>query len=394
VNVKPDAMLTLFIPLQRRTVNVFLLCLLALVTGCSSCYVPVMGGFEPFVETWVRFDENAGVRPDSVVPPPSYCGPVPETVDFYYRTKVDGVVHKLPSVAVRKNMPKEFLSNPALILYFELDKNRQPVVLFNMKLSDTTIKLIAHDETAAEKLQREKDEKLYLSIKYRDVKGVKEALAQGASVIQPWMYDPPPRGRFTATTYQDHNHDWIIFSYAIKTNNIEIIDAVTSGGAPFRDDLKETAFYQDFIKEFYSFRSDEKYVSADIARVLLKNGANPNYGRNIPFYERWSEELINQSTWYARYPELAPPPIDRIIYTAVLKNDPDLVKVLLEYGAETHYRLTSSRTPPDWWKEGEWFMDWVDRTATPEVKAVFANAKGKSILKPERYGAIPYESGG
>lgn len=340
----------------------------------AKCYGLRMLSNEPHSRGFAIFDDGTLVGENGTTSPSKYCKKMPEYVEFSYALETPGPnvpVYKLPAVNVRQNMPKKFMSNPARLLYLEIAENQQPLVLFNMKLSEVTTKLIPHEETAEEKQQRLKDERLYLGIKNNNSSEVKAALASGASVIQPWIED--------IGDLEDRRNVWAIYDFAMGSNNLEIINAVLDYKAPFRERPGKSAIYHDYrklvpkkFKYYDGYDYDPKYVTPEIADIVLAHGANPNYGVSIYFNWNKDPELEKRSDMprFARYKEA---PIDRLIYTAAVQSNVQLLKVLLKHNAETRFRLPASRTPPDWWKEGEWFLDWAKREAAPEIKAVLFN---------------------
>ncbi len=358
--------------------KIFLFITFVVLAGANSalatCYGLIMLTSEPHARGIASFSDGTLVGGNET--PISFCKKLPEYVEFSYTLETPGPnvqVYKLPPVTVREKTPKKFMSNPARILYLEIAENYQPLVLFNMKLSEVTTKLIPHDETLAEKQQRLKDERLYLGIKNNNSTEVKAALASGASVIQPWIEH--------IGDVEDRRNVWAIYDFAMGTNNPEIIDAVLDYKAPFRERPDKSAVYHDYrklvpkkFKYYDGYDYDPKYVTPEIADILLSHGANPNYGLSIYFNWNKDPELEKRPDMprFARYKDA---PIDRLIYTAVSQNNIELVKVLLKHNVETHYKLPATRTPPDWWKEGEWFLDWAKREASPEIKAILFSKK-------------------
>ena len=355
-----------------------LLVLLSINGAYASCYDVRMISRFPGSWAGVDFSDGQFVGDNSTSPASKYCKRLPEKGVFIYsleapKVGVKPLTNELPAVLIRQNMPKKFMSNPARLLYLELTEDKQPLVLFNMKLSEVTTKLIPHDETLAEKQQRLKDERLYLGIKNNNSNEVKAALASGASVIQPWIEH--------IGDVEDRRNVWAIYDFAMGTNNPEIIDAVLDYKAPFRERPDKSAVYHDYrklvpkkFKYYDGYDYDPKYVTPEIADILLSHGANPNYGLSIYFNWNKDPELEKRPDMprFARYKDA---PIDRLIYTAVSQNNIELVKVLLKHNVETHYKLPATRTPPDWWKEGEWFLDWAKREASPEIKAILFSKK-------------------
>ena len=311
-------------------------------------------------------------------PPTKVCKPIPETVEVKYTKRqkdslnYTGWLEAKQPIYVRRNMPKGFLKNPARLIEFQVHEDGAVSVLFRMKLSEITTKFISHEETEAEKQKRLNDEMLWLGIINNNAKSVKAALENGATTEQPWM----------ERVRTSHYTEYTTFYASMRSKNPEIVRLLMKAKVKYFEDERNTILwfkFSDPLKEKDSSKvqallfQPPEYVGSDLARVLLENGANPNYGLRIPF--AWNKVKWRDRPGMPEYADLKDPPYDRLIYLAVKNDDIELVRLLLEHGAETHYRLPANREPPDWWKEGEWFLDWAKREASPEVKAVLFSKK-------------------
>ena len=343
-----------------------ILCLAA----CAPCYmvkmkVPAGSGVTAAIVDY----QDVSIR--DMVPHQAVCEAVPETVRIRYFTDHTGQ-HQFAKepIYVKKYMPKGFLDNPMRMIKFTVDQNGATQVLFQMQLSDITTKFVAHTETEAEKKQRLADERLWISIAKKELNGVHQALDEGAVTTQPWMHEAYWHLSDQATQY-------VIYEAAMNSRHPDILDAVLKAGAKRFDETHITNLWFPFAHSpSQADGSSHTYVGNDLAEVLLRHGANPNAGLKLRF--PW-----NTTDWRSRpdmpkYADLEPPPVDRLLYLATKENNAGLVRLLLQNGAETKFRLPASREPPTWWRDGEWFLDWVRREASEPIQQL--------LLQPSKDG--------
>lgn len=357
----------------RNLINILFLPLgLFSITAFASCYgVRVLPPNKLGHYALLDFDGTTITGHTISQFPVKMCKKIPETVEIQYfnyqRNNGEdlGPLYAKQPIYVHRNMPKKFLKNQARLIEFQIKDDGTVLVLFRMKLSEVTTKFITHDETNSEKLQRQYDEMLWLGIEANKPQLVKKALENNATVEQPWMKD----------VSSSHYPEYVTFYAAMRSKNPEIVDLLMKAKVNYFEDERNTALFfrfedpskeKDHAKAQAILFKKPEYVGLNLARVLLKNGANPNYGRTIPF--DWNGVKWQEIPGMPKGADLKPRPYDHLVFLAVKNNDIELVKLLLNAGVNLHYRLPADREPPKWWEEGEWFLDWAKREASAEIK--------------------------
>ncbi len=259
---------------------------------------------------------------------------------------------KLAPLAVKSKIPSGFWKSQVRKIIFDVNEKGQGSVKFLMRLSEITIKEIETTESDSDKHQRLLDEQLWTGILKNDENAVKNALSNGANTYQPWM--SPSYGSVQPLGLPNPILEHLLLSGSPRVVELLLMNNLT---------------YPDFERGSMLFSlltlGDWKYVGNDIAEVMLNHGANPNFGIVI------SDEM-KQINWNqpgmpkdAKYLDR---PYDRLIFIAAKKNNIPLTKSLLKHNVELKFHLAKSRLPPEWWEEGEFFLDWVKREATQEIK--------------------------
>ena len=327
---------------------------MSVVTACTPCYRLQIRGLKTAQThgAWV-YVHYAGIdfrrqsgSPDTF----KVCKPIPDSVALQFtinNVTKDGVfIDAKPITNIRSRIPKGFYQNPARAVVFDVDDTGESKLSFRMKLSDITTKELDHPETPAEVQQRLKDERLWVAIQQNNARAAEQALEDGASLIQPWL------GNFSVRPTGDDRYLSLI---VMRDGGTELVDVMLSHGMTLRE---RPDYSSAFIQAQYGVMK-----RLEMIRIMLKHVANPNYGLAIPVPPGTVNQYLGGDGKKERL-------YDRLIYIAAVSNNIELVKLLLEYGAEVHYRLPKGRFPPDWYDEGEWFLDWAKREASPEVKAV------------------------